>query len=171
MEFGWIGVIVAIIAAVYCLTNHFNEEKLREKDEEKRRTEEDLLSQLHAEQEKSEVALQAALRLAILTKIERYASDPKSLKDWTTDELADLVSKHTTKAGLTSLQDVDACDIARVIKIAIFAEGGLLDHYSDFSGQSFRLIRDGSFVPLTEEELEKIIAHDYDFILNDPRNN
>lgn len=171
MEFGWIGVIVALIAAVYCIMNHFHEERLREKDEEKRQSEAALLSQLHAEQEKSEIALQAALRLAILAKIEHYASDPQVLGDWTADEIADIVVKHAPKVGVTSLQDVADCDIARVIKIALFAEGGLLDYYSDFSEKLFRITRDETLVPLTEEELEKIIAHDYDFILNDPRNN
>jgi hypothetical protein len=171
MEFGIIGVIVAVIAAVYCIVNHFRDEEAKTIEADARQREAMLQQQISEEKQKNKMLLQEALQSKLRTEIDRYAATNTLPEDYTTDDLAELATKHKERCKIQEPNDVTAANIERIIKITVFAEEGLLDLNTTLAGDPVRIVLTGGWVPISDDELEKMLRHDYDFILNDPENN
>ena len=69
------------------------------------------------------------------------------------------------------MKDIDIDNFERIIKIALYASDGLLDVYQDITdekfGELYRVTSTGERIILTDEDVEKMNAKDYDFILDE----
>ncbi len=112
-----------------------------------------------------------ALTVAIYDHVALLQQEKGLPCNYTLQELCRIIYTNRNYCNIAAPSDISRENIERIIKVSLFAEAELLDYCSTPAGKLVRLVRDGSYVPLSDQEFQQILQHDYDFILNDPRNN
>ena len=87
--------------------------------------------------------------------------------DRSAKDLAELIYSHRSYYVSEDFSDVTKETIEHTVRIALYAEDGLLDIYQGPNGEyPLRKMPDGEVVPKSEEEVFAIEQKDYSFILN-----
>lgn len=167
MGYTALGVLLIIVGYLYLLTKDSlskAESKIKEKDAIIDQHEE---SRRKYFQEQSDAYLKEKEDLAFVIKNMVILTQSKGLySQYDPDELCQIIKDNDYIIGVKSIQDIDFKHFEKTIKAALYADKGYLQAWQRDSTQLFRMDQYGKHIPLTDEELNKLKNHDFDFIFD-----
>ena len=110
-------------------------------------------------QQKEDFAFVIKNQISLVQKKGLYSSyDP--------EDLCRMIIDNGYIIGVDKIQDIDFDKFEKTIKAALYADKGYLQAWQSDSTQLFRTDQYGKHIPLTDEELNKLKNHDFDFIFD-----
>ena len=125
------------------------------------------LSEKNYQLEKENTELKSKILYLVLCK--KLHSQPSlNLYGYTMNELADIMLEAREYNDISSPEDIDYLDMPYAIKVSLCANNGYLDLYQNLSYDygCKRLLPNGEYEDLSDDELSMLQRRDYDFILD-----